>query len=218
MATIRSFAAPHKGLRNVISKFVFQLGHTDFKDTSALERLKVVGNEMFTLLDDHVHTENEHTLRHLDERAPGASAHDRHDHETLDEVQKALQNQLQGFTGAESEAQIHAFYLDVSLFQSQYLEHIHEEEMVTELLLQQHFTDEELMQHRLAIMRRAEPSMLVLWLKYIIPAQQEHESIGMLSGLKANAPEPFFREVLETIENEMEPGRYRKLVSSIPWH
>lgn len=211
MATIRSFAAPHKGLRNVISKFAFRLGYTDFSNASALQDLKVLGEEMFTLLNDHVHTENEHTLRHLEERVPGASAHDRADHEKLDEIQNALQRQLQELTGQESSGQVHSFYLDFSLFQSQYLEHTDEEERVTEVLLQKHFTDDELSRHRQTIMKTLKPETLLLWLKYIVPAQHIDESVGMLSGLKVSAPKPFFERVLETIEIEMDQERYNEL-------
>ena len=211
MATIRSFASPHKGLRNVMSKFAFRLGKTDFHDASALERLKNLGDEMFTLLNDHVHTEDEHTLKHLEERAPGSSAHDREDHEKLDQIQHELQLQLQKLTGKETPEQMHDFYLRFTSFQSQYLEHTHEEEIVTELLLQKHFTDEELMQHRQAIMKRLAPDTLLLWLKYIIPAQRTDESLGMLSGLKANSPRPFFQRVMETIKAEMEQAGYEEL-------
>jgi hypothetical protein len=211
MATIRSFATPHKGLRNVISKFAFRLGHIDFNNASALQRLKLLGEEMFTLLNDHVQTENEHTLRHLEQRAPGASAHDRDDHEKLHEIQNALQRQLLELSGSETPEQMHSFYLNFALFQSQYLEHTHEEETVTELLLQQHFTDAELIQHRQTIMKKLEPNTLLLWLKYIIPAQRIDESVGMLSGLKANAAEAFFKQVIETIKAEMDQERYDEL-------
>jgi hypothetical protein len=211
MAKIRSFATPHKGLRNVISKFSFRLGYTDFTNATALQSLKDLGNEMFKLLNDHVHTENDHTLRHLEERIPGASAHDRHDHEKLDAIQNNLQMQVQKLTGEESADEIHAFYLKFALFQSEYLEHINEEETVTEILLQKHFTDEELIQHRMGIMKKLEPNMLTLWLKYVIPAQRVDESIGMLAGLKANAPEAFFSEVMSTIKSEMDQERYEEL-------
>jgi hypothetical protein len=215
MATIRSFATPHKGLRNVISKFVYRLGNTDFNNASALRQLKFLGEEMFTLLNDHVHTENEHTLRHLEQRAPGASTHDRDDHEKLDTIQNNLQKQLQEFTGEESADQIHSFYLDFALFQSQYLEHINEEETVTEVLLQKHFTDDELVQHRIAIMKKVEPAILLLWMKYVIPSQRDDESLSMLSGLKTNAPEPFFKQVMDTIKGEIEPERYQVLETQL---
>lgn len=211
MARIRSFATPHKGLRNVISKFAFRLGQTDFSDAAALQQLKDLGHEMFTLLNDHVHTENEHTLRHLEQRAPGSSAHDREDHEKLDHIQDELQLQLQQLTGKESPEEMHDFYLRFTLFQSQYLEHTHEEEVVTERLLQKHFSDDELMQHRQAIMKRISPEVLLLWLKYTIPAQRLDESVGMLSGLKTNAPPPFFERVLETIKSQMELKSYKEL-------
>ena len=211
MATIRSFAAPHKGLRNVISQFAFRLGQTDISDPSALQQLKQLGNEMFALLNDHVHTENEHTLRHLEERAPGASVHDREDHEKLDQIQDDLKHQLQTLTGQETHEQMHDFYLRFTLFQSQYLEHTHEEERVTEVLLQKHFSDDELIQHRQTITKRLSPDILLLWLKYIIPAQRVEESLGMLSGLKANVPKQYFERVMETVKGEMEIARYEEL-------
>jgi hypothetical protein len=215
MTRIKSFAAPHKGLRNVIGKFSLCIGQTDFASPSQLEYLKKLGNEMFLLLNDHVHTENEHTLKHLEERAKGASEHDKADHEKLESVQESLQKQLSGFSGKESSEDIHTFYLNFSMFQSQYLEHIFEEETVTELLLQQHFTDEELMQHRNSIMQRIEFPTLLLWLKYIIPAQSEADSCLMLSGLKVKASKEAFETVLNTIKGEMASTRYDSLISKL---
>jgi hypothetical protein len=215
MASIRSFAAPHKALRNVLSKFSFDLGCADFQNHSELTQLKVLGREMFTLLNNHAHSENEYTLRHLEERVKGASTHDRQDHEQLEVIQDKLEQQLNGFTGGESSDEIHLFYLDVSHFHSQYLEHIHEEETVTELLLQQHFTDDELMTHRMEIMKSIDFPVLLLWMKYVIPAQPESESLLMLQGLKASAPPGAFEEVLAVIKNEMTPRRYDGLISKM---
>lgn len=215
MATIKSFAAPHKGLRNVISKFSFQLGHTDFKESLQLRKLKLLGSDMFTLLKDHVNTENGHTLKHLEERVQGASEHDRHDHERLELTQDSLEHQLENFTGSESADEIHSFYLNFSMFQSQYLEHIYEEETVTELLLQQNFTDKELFQHRAAIMQKISFPVMLLWMKYTIPAQSEKESLGMLSGLKVSAPENAFEQVLRVIEAGMTTERYKSLIDKL---
>ncbi|MBB5396105.1 hypothetical protein [Mucilaginibacter sp. AK015] len=215
MSSIRSFAAPHKGLRYIISKFAIRLGHTDFGSPAQLGALKQLGLEMFTLLDDHVHTENEHTLKQLEERVPGASGHDVADHEKLETVQHSLAKKLSGFSGQEISEEIHQFYLDFSLFQSQYLEHIYEEETVTEMLLQQNFSDEELTGHRNQIMDRLAFPVLLLWLKYIIPAQREEESLGMLSGFKANAPQDAFGQVLAALKTELEDERYDSLMSKL---
>lgn len=215
MTRIKSFATPHKGLRNVIGKFSFCLGNTDVSNASQLQQLKALGNEMFILLNDHVHTENEFTLEHLEERAAGSSSHDREDHEHLEAIQVSFQHKLDQLTGKESSDEVHDLYLSFSLFQSMYLEHIHEEETVTELLMQKHFTDEELIQHRIAIMKRLEFPVLLLWLKYVIPAQVESENISMLSGLKAGTPKEAFETVLDIIKREMAPDRYNSLLSRL---
>jgi len=215
MPRITSFAAPHKGLRNVLAQFSFCLGYTDFTDVQQLQQLKQSGNDMFTLLKDHVHTENEHTLRHLEERAPGASDHDKHDHEQLESIQDALEQRMHAFTGTETAEDIHRFYLDFSVFHGHYLEHIYEEETVTELLLQQHFTDEELVQHRMEIMQRISLPVMLLWMKYVIPAQGEDESVGMLTGCKSFMPADIFSQLLELIREQMAPGRYTKLVARL---
>ncbi|WP_157486839.1 hypothetical protein [Dyadobacter alkalitolerans] len=215
MAQIKSFAAPHKGLRNVIARFTLFLGSIDFVNPCQLRQLKDLGHEMFTLLNHHAHSENEHTLKHLEERAKGASEHDSRDHQRLELIQQALQQQLLGFTGNESWDEIHLFYLNASRFQSQYLEHIFEEETVTELLLQQHFTDEELIEHRISLMRSFEFPLLLLWLKYIIPAQREAENVGMLSGLKATASNEAFEQIMTTIKGEMDTERFQALHSKV---
>ena len=215
MARIRSFALPHKGLRNALGQFSLSLGHTDFSDSEQLGNLKRIGCELFTLLNDHAHTENEHTLRHLEERVPGAGDHDREDHERLESEQNELQLRLERCNGTETAEFVHAFYLDFSRFHHVYLEHIFEEETVTELLLQQHFTDEELIAHRNAIMQRLEFPLLLLWLKYVIPAQPDADNVGMLTGLKAGIPEMAFRTVEEMLRAELPVGRFERLLAAL---
>jgi hypothetical protein len=215
MTRIKSFAAPHKGLRNIIAKFSLLTGYVEISDPLQLKALKDLGKELFTLLKDHVHTENEYTLKHLEERVKGASKHDKHDHEKLEQIQDALEQQLAHFSGTESSDEIHLFYLNFSLFQSQYLEHIYEEETITEKLLQENFTDEELMKHRVEIMKKLDFPILLLWLKYIVPAQNENESQAMLLGLKSAAPKDAFMQVLAVLKQEISEKRYNSLLSKL---
>ena len=215
MASIRSFEAPHKGLRYIMSNFSFQLGYTDIGDPKQLLKLKDLGHDMFVLLNDHVHTENEVTLKELEAKLPGSSRHDILDHENLEIIQRSLESKLSSLTGIETPTEMHGFYLEFSIFHSQYLEHIYEEETVTEILLQKYFTDEELIQHRLLIMKRIEPSVLLLWLKYIVSAQGIPESVGMLSGFRANAPKEAFDAVMDNIRSEMDPDRFQLFMGKL---
>jgi hypothetical protein len=212
---VKSFDTPHKGLRNIISQFVGLAGQTDYADLAQLNKLKLLGVEMFGLLNDHVNTENELTLKALEEKVPGAAAHDLHDHELLEAEQGALQQQLALLNGEQNSDETHQFYLDASLFQSRYFEHIYHEETVTERLLQDNFTDEELLTHRLKIFQKIPFPTMLQWLKYIVPAQQETASVGLLSALKANAPKEAFDAVLATIQPEMNAEAYNSLVAKL---
>ena len=154
MTRLRSFDLPHKALRNVIAQFSFRLGSANLSDPAELAGVKQLANEMFTMLQNHVHTENEHTLTNLETRAPCSGDHHRADHERLEVIQDELQHRIEQLTGLEDADTLHVLYLDFSRYHSQYLEHIFEEETVTEILLQQHFTDEELLQQRATICKR----------------------------------------------------------------
>jgi hypothetical protein len=57
--------------------------------------------------------------------------------------------------------------------------------------------------------------VLLLWLKYIIPAQAGQESVAMLKAFKANAPAETFGLVLETIKKELVTDRYNSLLSHL---
>jgi hypothetical protein len=215
MPRVRSFDLPHKALRNVIAKFSFRLGSVEVTDPKQLESLKQLGEEMFSMLKNHVHTENEHTLRHIESRAPGSGDHDRADHERLEVIQDDLQYWINQLSGSESPDEMHNLYLEFSRFHSQYLEHIFEEETVTEILLQKHFTDDELLQFRTSIMQHMEFPMMLLWLKYAVPAQAEEQSFGLLSGFKTNAPADVFEQVLTVIKSEMTPEAYQRLLNRL---
>ena len=213
MSRIRSFDLPHKALRNVLSKVSFQLGSTTMTDAGQLQALKDRAHELFTMLNEHAHTENEQTLHHLETRVPGSGDHDRADHERLESIQDALQSRISHLSGNEDADSMHQLYLDFSKFHSEYLEHIYMEETVTEVLLQQHFTDEELLQHRMAIMQSIPFPVMLLWMKYAVPAQREEQNVGMLAGFKANAPAQVFEQLLTAIRSEMDATAYANLLS-----
>jgi hypothetical protein len=43
----KSYAASHKGLRNILSQFSLLAGKTDYSDNQEIEKLKKLGDEMF---------------------------------------------------------------------------------------------------------------------------------------------------------------------------
>jgi hypothetical protein len=211
----KSYAASHKGIRNLLSKFSLLAGKTNYSDMNQVMELKKLGDEMFFLLTHHLHTENDDLLKPLEERVPGSSKHDLEDHERLEEIQTEIANQLSGLDGTQDEESGHAFYLSFTGFQSRYLEHILREELVTERLLLANFTSEELRENSMRIMQKVEFPVLLLSMKYIIPAQPEEENLKIMRAFKANAPEEAFHAVLNIIKPEMNDHDYVSLTSKI---
>lgn len=80
------------------------------------------------------------------------------------------------------------FYLSFTNFHSQYLEHILNEEMVTESLLHSNFTSQELQENSMRIMQKVEFPVLLLSLRYIVPAQSENKNLKIMRAIKTNAP------------------------------
>jgi len=74
-----------------------------------------------------------------------------------------------------------------------------------------HFTDEELASHRGKIMSKLPPQTLLIWFKFIIPAQNHKERAGLLKGFKKMAPSVFYVEALEVIKQVLSEKEFSQL-------
>lgn len=215
MTKEKSYAASHKGLRNILSQFSLLAGKTNYADIREVEKLKRLGDDMLFLLTHHLHTENDDLLAPLEERVKGASEHDLQDHERLEKIQADIARQLSALDGTQDAEAGHAFYLAFTHFHSEYLEHILYEEQVTEKLLWDSFTAEELQANSMRIMQKVEFPVLLLSLKYIIPAQSLPENVRVLKAFRTNAPAEAFQAVMDIIRPEMSEGEFTLLMSEI---
>jgi len=215
MTKEKSYAASHKGLRNILSQFSLLAGKTNYSDIQEIEKLKKLGDDMFFLLTHHLHTENDDLLRPLEERVHGASKHDLDDHERLERIQGDIALQLSKLDGKQDEETGHSFYLSFTNFHSQYLEHILQEELVTEKLLLNNFTAEELQENSMRIMQKVEFPVILMSLKYIVPAQSLNENIKILRAFNTNAPAEALQALLDIIKPEMTNEEFVLLTNKI---
>jgi hypothetical protein len=215
MTKEKSYAASHKGLRNILSQFSLLAGKTNYSDIQEIEKLKKLGDDMFFLLTHHLHTENNDLLRPLEERVHGASKHDLDDHERLERIQGDIALQLSKLDGKQDEETGHSFYLSFTNFHSQYLEHILQEELVTEKLLLNNFTAEELQENSMRIMQKVEFPVILMSLKYIVPAQSLNENIKILRAFKTNARAEALQALLDIIKPEMTNEEFVLLTNKI---
>jgi hypothetical protein len=201
----KSYAAPHKGLRNILGQFSLLAGNTNYANLQEVRQLQLLGNELFDLLQHHLHTENEDLLALIETKITGASSHDIQDHEQLEFIQGELQERLNALNGTHNEEEGHQFYLDFTSFHGKYLEHIYQEEKVTEELLLANFSFEELHENSMRIMQKVDAGVLIHSLKYIIPAQSKPENEAMMQNLQ-HAPHEFKLELYKALKDQISEG------------
>jgi hypothetical protein len=213
---LKSYDVPHKALRNGLSQLSLLAGKTDYENQKDIIVLYNLGHEIFTLLTVHANDENEVTLADLNLRCPGCSEHDVEDHKLLHDMQSKLETSLtqiynDSLAGNYSTEKGEEFYLALSEFHGMYLEHTAEEERVTQILLWKHFTDEELANHRVKIMKSLNPETLLLWLKFAVPAQSQNERIRLLSGFKKMANPQFYDQCMSVIYRVLPLDEFERL-------
>lgn len=220
MKRMKSYDVPHKGLRNALSQLQLLAGKTDYTNQNEVEQLFKLGKEVFEILTIHATDENEITLQELEQRCPGCSQHDMEDHEHIHLIQDKLEKLLATIYNNSQQGQDvgedgEEFYLAFSEFHGAYLEHTAEEERVTQQMLWKYFTDEELASHRGKIMAKNPPHTLLIWFKFVIPAQSHKERVGLLTGFKKMAPEPFFREGMQVIKKVLTEKEFDELSAAL---
>ena len=212
---LRSLDPPHKGLRNALSQLCLLAGKTHFGTPSEVLKLQALGKEVFHLLEDHTHTEDNFILAPLEAKIPGSTSHETEDHVLITKEEIGLKNRLMAYDGNQTEEDGHDFYLQLTEFHSRYLEHIAHEDRVTEPMMQENFTDEELIGHQVVIMQQMDFNTLLLWFKFIVPARRMEENSQVLTAFKANAPAAAFDEVAQQIREVLPAAEFETLMHTL---
>ncbi|MEN9398952.1 MAG: hypothetical protein RL632_53 [Bacteroidota bacterium] len=215
MERMKSLDPPHKGIRNLLSQFALLAGRTAYGNLDEVKELKTLGSEMFILLENHQYTEEAFILAPLKLKHPQATEEVETEHIELDRLEKSLQQKLVALDGSQSDNEGHAFYLEFTEFQSRYLQHIAEEDRQLEIDMQEAFTDEELIQHQVAIMESMDFATLLLWFKYIVPARRIEENAQVLTAFKGAALAEAYAAVLDTIRPQLSAERFEAILSKV---
>ena len=81
--------------------------------------------------------------------------------------------------------------------------------------MQNCFTDDELIQHQIEIMKEMSFETLLLWFKYIVPARRPEENAQVLTGFKSVASESAYNTVLITIKEEVRESEMQAILSLV---
>jgi len=205
------YVFPHKGLRNLLSQLSMLSGNADYSSAESLENLKKLTKELVTLLDLHVHSEEDVLLPALEEKVPGSTRDNVEEHKQLEKEINAFDEQLKNITVDSSPDSGAKFYESVYNFNSKYIAHMAMEESEINPMIWANLTDEELMDLQGQIMASLSPGNIMMWFKYIVPALNPFERTIILGGFKENAPAEFFDQVLNMLKEYMSENEHLQL-------
>ena len=190
----------HKGLRLAATDLMIRLGRVDATDAGKLHGVLSDLRAHLSLAAKHLAHEEAHIHTALAARRSGAVERlsEQHaDHRQAFERLEALIAAVESAAVSDRPHRTRELYLAYSLFMADDLAHMHEEESVTWPLLCALYSDEELAGIEMGIIGTLSPDENLSFMQLMIPAMTRQERIGLLSGMKANAPPEAFIAVIE---------------------
>ncbi|MDF2157042.1 hemerythrin domain-containing protein [Algoriphagus sp. CAU 1675] len=212
---MNTYAFPHKALRTLLGKVSIAAGNADPSFPESLQSLKFLFKELYDFLEEHAQVEDQVILPALEMRMPGSTLENHEEHEYLDAQIGTLSKQLEALNAESSMLEVNNFYLDFSNFQAEYLKHMLLEEQDILEKIWMNFSDEELMEQHQRILASFTPDQIMATFKYIIPSLTYSERRMAMGGLRANAPEFFYLQVLKVVKAQMNESDFDKMVAEL---
>jgi hypothetical protein len=199
----------HKGLRLALSGLLVRIGAADFGRPSSVIASIDHAKAITTLIADirfqmvlsrgHLKHEDEFLHTALEARMPGAAERleaQHGDHEAAFEAIEAALVAIEQAAIDERPASGRDLYLAFARFLAEDIEHMNEEETVTQPLLHALFTDAEIadIEHRLVA--SIPPAKMMGYMKIMIPAMDPTQRAEFLAGMRAAAPVEAFQAVI----------------------
>ena len=201
---INIYVSVHKGIRNLIGRFSFHAGATDWNDSEAVSKLYEEWTDAIKLL--HSHQQHEDTFIHplLDKISLGSHRGYEDDHQLQ---MKALENLdfhfmrlLNGNSSETMKPEIGLeFYRELNLFYSGFLKHLHREETEAERTLNTLCLPEELTAMLEELIGSIPQDDMLLYIDCMFPAMNLPECIDLLKNIKKGAPRGFFQALADSI-------------------
>lgn len=209
----------HKALRLGHCRMLAALGSNDFSDPAKTATLLADLRGVLALGKGHLESENREIHTALEARAPGASAHAAHDHEDHGRSFAELEALIQAVESAPQSSRDKmggALYHRYAIFAAHDLEHMNEEETELLAILQQHFTDEELMAIEHRIVSAIPPQKMAAAMTLMVPAMNHGERVELLAKMQRALPEPVFKGLLiDTIKPSLAANDYAAMVGGL---
>jgi hypothetical protein len=208
------YGAVHKGIRYALLDLLRRMGAVAVNDSSSVDMLLDDLDGAFYLCAAHADQEERYIHRAIEAARPGALGNVEAAHAGLDELLPALRAamaELSGATPAEKPGLFRVFYLNYSSFVAQCLEHMAQEELRVQVLLEQLFTSDEVRTIQSSLLGSIGPEELLVFLRVMVPAAAPHERVTLLERPRASLPREAFEGIMRTVRSCLNPEEVRDL-------
>lgn len=213
------FTFIHKALRSLIYNAGSKLQSADFEDKAESDKIVYMLRNDLELLHEHaVHEDNIIFPEFKNEEAEMINALE-NEHKEIAAKLEIINELLGKISGEEDDetrlglgALLNNLFND---FAASYLAHMNHEEATVLEASWKYLSDEELVGIRSKIQMNIPTDRYRIWLNWMLKSLNNSELTGLLSGMKAGAPQHVFENVVTTASAVIEPERWNSLKERI---
>jgi hypothetical protein len=207
----------HKGIRAELFGVTSAAGNIDPHDDQAVRALGRRFHALVGLLDSHAEHEDRYLTPLIERRSGPLALTITNDHVSLERDLHALSHAVDALPTTKETRRLaaHRFYLGVSSFTAEYLEHQAIEELQVMPTLATGYTVEELLRVNAAIIADIPPDTMAASLSLLLPAMNVDDRTELLAGMKAAAPPEAFAGVLGLARAVLPPADFAALASRV---
>jgi hypothetical protein len=205
----------HKGLRAFMADTLLRFGSLDVEDPAQLQEACTQALEMLELLRSHVNHEDEHIHPMLERCHAGGSTQASDEHVRHRQVLEVLAGEVRALNAVPSYAAADALYQNLAELMAENLQHMRMEDLGHQNVLWAHYSDAELMALDGRIVSSLAPKEMMSFLRWMIPAMSPPQRLGLMLGLRAQAPATVHMAVSRLAQQHLSASAWSRLVHDI---
>lgn len=205
----------HKGLRAFLADTLLRIGSLDVDDPAQVEDACTQTLDLLELLRGHVDHEDEYIHPLLERCRAGAAVQAEDEHVAHRHMLESLAGEVRGLSANPSYPAADALYQGIAELMADNLFHMRLEDLTHQALLWQHCTDAELMALDGRIVGSLAPRELMLYLRWMIPAMSPPQRLGLMLGLRAQAPVTVHMAVSRLAQQHLSTAVWERLQRDI---
>ncbi|HEX6332603.1 MAG TPA: hemerythrin domain-containing protein [Flavisolibacter sp.] len=208
----------HKGLRAMLYDTAVLLQQTDFTDPSATAVAADRTNAVLKMFEDHASHEDNYVFAAISAYEPSVADAFMQEHHEDERLAQQVADSLQALEYAstavkpEMAIQLNRNFVAFLAFN---LSHMEREESVINRLLWRYYSDEAIMQIQQQVIASLSPEAAATGTEWMFRGLNDNEIIGWLKGVRANAPEEAFENLVAAAANFLPANRFDTIINAV---